>query len=508
MSLRFYVAKRLYSDLTVKPQAVIMKDMLDKWSQTGEFRNVPEDKFVATMRAAQKDRSTSDTALFMCWRRYSKNNPPPTDLINVLLEAPTDFQLGFRQHWARITRLYLDVHKISAERGSVLLLKASRAGCLPVIFGKLKDNLSQDVWMSLVLAVRDAKRDDRLMIGLGLRKCKDNFDAESVKYIHGLVKTRNPKKLAPLIADVLPNDLSVVTRWMSLCEAQKRDVAARLLRNMMMYTGPPVNVNYWQSRLDDVSVVRQEATNLARAWLDIYQASLYAEIGGIFWRRGNEKFKIGLVETAAEKEEFDSLEAWLEDPDSLVVGKDKLLCRIRNDKDGERRKDGHIWHTKLAKALYESNTFKSVEVEYEISGRGSQGDILLEDEHGRDIHIEASIGMTELAHKRNRRLLTGEWLDINRLGRRGNEDADSEREYVKLLNEKVKQLPKTGRNFVIAQCPDGEPKWQSMDGVDLKDNTCAIQIVPPSAHVWCKDMECMGATAKLISESLGDVLSG
>ena len=210
---------------------------MDRWGQTGEFRNVPQDKFVATMLAAQKDRGVADIALVLCWRRYSENNTPPADLIKVLLEAPT--RLGFRQHWARITQLYLDNHKISAERGSVILLKAARAGCLPAIFGKLKDNLSQDVWMSLVLAVGYAKRDDRLMIGLGLRKCRDHFDAGSVEYIHGLVKTRDPKKLAPLIADVLPNDLSVVMKWMSLCEAQKKNVAARLLRNMDTGSRPP-----------------------------------------------------------------------------------------------------------------------------------------------------------------------------------------------------------------------------------------------------------------------------
>ena len=358
--------------------------------------------------------------------------------------------------------------------------------------------------MSLVLAVRDAKRDDRLMIGLGLRKCRDHFDVESVEYMHGLVKTRDPKRLAPLIADVLPNDLSVVTKWMSLCEAQKRDVAARLLRNMDTYTGRPVDVNYWQARLDAVPAVRQEATELVKAWLDLYRASLRAKIGGMFWRRGNEAFKLGLVETAAEREEFDNLEAWLEDPDSEVVGRDELLRKMRNERDGERRKIGHAWHARLAKALYESNAFKSVAVEYEISGRDSRGDILLEDEHGKDIHIEAWGGMTKLSHARIRMFLTGEQFDINKMGRRDDEDGYFKWEYVnRKLNCKVKQLPKTGRNFVIAHSPDEFP-WQSMKGVDLKDNTCVIQVVlPREARVWCGDRERMGATARLVSKSLG-----
>ena len=481
-----------------------MKDMLGRWSRTGEFRDVPQDEFLEVMLAAQKDRSTSDAALFLCWLRY-KNNPPPADLIKVLLDAPTDGWLGHLPHWYLVTRLYLDNHKISVEQGSVLLLKAARAICLPDVFDRLRDNLSQDVWKAMVLAIQDAKGGDLLVMGLELRKCKKHFDAESVKYVHGLVKTRNPKKLAPLIAAVLPDDLSVVTQWMSLCEAQKTDVAVRLLWNMMFVEGSqPFDIDYWQSRLNEACEARREATDLAKAWLDLYQDSLHGKIGEIFWQRGNETFKIGFVETAAEKEEFDNLEAWLEDPDNGVIGKDKLLHKIRNDKDGARRKSGHVWHAKLTKDLYESRKFKSMEVEHEISGSGGAVDILLEDEHGRDIHIEAWDGTTELSHSLIRMLQTGKRFNINKIGQHGIEDAVFGWKHAnRWLNNKVKQLPPTGRNFVLARYPPDEFPWQSMEGVDLKDNVCAIQVVPPRVHVWCRDWKCMGETARLVSESLG-----
>ena len=483
-----------------------MKDVLDRWGQTGEFRDVPTDEFLEVMLAAQKDRSTSDAALFLCWLRYNKSNPPPADMIKVLLEAPIDGWSGRLPHWDHITLLYLDKHKISAKQGSVLLLKAARAICLLAMFDKLSGNLSRDVWLSLVLAVMDAKGGDLLAIRQGLRECRGHFDAESVEYMYGLVKTRTPKKLAPLIAAVLPDDLSVVTQWMSLCEGQKTDVAVRLHDNMMSYMGPPVGIDYWQARLDAVPAVRQEATELLKSWLDLYQASLHYKIGQMLWSSGNETFKIGFVETATEKEKLDNLEAWLEDPDILVVGKDKLLHNVRTDREPwGRRKDGHIWHAKLTRALYESRKFKSVEVEYEMSGRDSRGDIRLEDEHGSDIHIEAWDGMTEATHSMTRMIQTGKRFDINRLGQHDNEDDVFGWKHAnRWLNSKVvKQLPSTGRNFVVAQHPQHELIWQSMEGVDLKDNTCAIQIVPPKAHVWYKNRECMGATARLVSESLG-----
>ena len=480
-----------------------MRDMLDKWSRTGEFRDVPQDKFLKVMLAAQKDGDTAETALDLCYRRY--RDSPPADLIKVLLKTPIAL-LSHSGYWTDVALPYLGKHKISAKRDYSILLQAARADCLPEIFDKLKARHAPEAWEALVLAVRDADGRSLLEIRQGLRECRDHFDEASVKRIHCLVKTRVPKNLAWRIAAVLPDDLSVATLWMSLWnEDQKTDVAASLLENMTMYAGPPVGTDYWQARLDETLTARHEATDPVKSWLDLYRASLHYKIGEKLWQRGNEKFKIGLVETAAEKEEFDNLEAWLEDTETMIAGKDKLLHNMRTDREPWGRwKIGHVWHARLTKALYESRAFKSVEVEYEMSGRDSRGDILLEDEHGKDIHIEAWGGMTEPSHARIRMFLTGEQFDINKMGRRGDEDGYFKWEYINWkINCKVKQLPKTGRNFVIAHSPDEFP-WQSMEGVDLKDNTCVIQVVlPREARVWCGDRECMGATARLISKSLG-----
>ena len=178
---------------------------------------------------------------------------------------------------------------------------------------------------------------------------------------------------------------------------------------------------------------------------------------------------------------------------------------IRTDREpGGRRKSGHVWHATLAKKLYESRLFKSVEVEQKVPGDGGPVDILLEDESGKDVHIEAWDGATEMTHKTRRMILTGERFDMNKLGQRGSENATFEwRHANKWLNKKVSQLPQTGRDFVVAPRPQHEIVWRSMDGVNLKDNTCAIQIDFGVAHVWCKDCKLMGATALSISKALG-----
>ena len=141
----------LYEVLQVVNVEDIMP-ILNRWSKTGEFSDVPPDEFVAIMLTAQKDRNTANAALDLCWRRYDKNNPPPANLIKVLLETPIDGLLGHTPYWELITLLYLSMHKISAEHGSVLLLKAALAGRLSDILGKmLETNRALKVWTAMVL---------------------------------------------------------------------------------------------------------------------------------------------------------------------------------------------------------------------------------------------------------------------------------------------------------------------------------------------------------------------
>ena len=477
---------------------------LEQWWQTGEFKNIPQDAFVATVLAAQKDRKTADTALCLCYRRYSRNNPPPADLIKVLIETPID-SLYHPPYWRENVLPYLGKHKVPAEHGRVLLLKAAYAHCLQDVLDKMLEiNPATEVWKAMVLAVTDAKEVDLHIIRYELRECRDHFSKEAVKLIHEHVKTRSPKVLAPRVAAVLPNELPVAIQWMTLCERQKTDVAVRLLYNMIDPTGSQLfDVEDYQSMLEDACKASQRATDLTKAWLTLYQAFLHYAIGEILWQHGNETFKIGFVESAADREHIDSLETWLEDPDTRIVGKSELLHNIRTDREPwGQRKDGHIWHVKLVKILYESHLFKSVGVEYKVDDKSV--DILLEDEYGKDIHIEAWDGMTEMTYGIRRMLQTGKRFDINKLGQHGDEDDVFGWRYANYwLNRKISQLPQAGRNFVVAQHPPNELIWQSMDGVDLKDNTCAIQIVPPNALVWCKDHECMGAAARLISKALG-----
>ena len=477
-----------------------LQSMLDRWSQTGEFRHIPSDEFMKIVLEAQKDGNAAYTALCLCCRRY-KEGAPPKNLIQALMETPISIMSVDSLYWAQTVQLYLDKHKISAKHGCTLILKAVRANCLQNVFGKMLETNQAKMWEALVLAIKQASKGDLVSMMLQLRKCRNHFTEEAISHIHELVQTREQKVLAPRVAQVLPNDLPVALQWMSLYEKQKTDVAVSLLKNMGTEMGEPQDIQYYQSRLDDVYKAWQEAEDVAKAWLDLYQAQCHYEVGEMLCSRGNEIFKIGLVETAAEKKAIDNLEVWLEDPNTKIAGKEDLLQKLHKSRDGKRRKSGNVWHTRLTKALYESNRFESVGVEQKVSGK--KVDILLEDEHGKDIHIEAWNGVTEMSYRTNRTLQIGERFNINNLGRCGDEDGVFEWKYaLKWLNGKIKQLPPTGRNFVIAQRPYNELVWQNMDGVDLKDNICVMQVMPPRVLVGCKNNERMAITVQLISESL------
>ena len=460
----------------------------------------------------EKDECAAGAALERCSLQYHKRDMPAS-LVNVLLKTPIDDKTRFNasycslKDWPYLVLQYLDNHRVSVKNGSILLQKAVYTDHLSEILNKMLDtNQAREVWESLVLAIAKAEKPDQFNMRLGLRECSGRFNNESIECIHDIMKTRNPKNLAPRIAAVLPNNLSTMMHWMSLCKAQKTDVAAELLCNMTHEQGTQaLDIEYYKSKLDAVREVEQESSGLVKSWIDIYQAFLHFEIGRIFWQRGNEAFKIGFVETVEEKEYVDSLEAWLDDPANKIVGKDDLLHKIRTDREPRgRRDDGYVWHIKLVKMLYESSMFKSVGVERTVGNK--LVDILLEDVSGKDIHIEAWGGMTEVTHGMRRMFQTGEHFDINKIRRCGDgpKDAVFEWEHAnEWLNNKVSQLPPTGRNFVVAQHPQHELIWKSMEGVNLKDNTCVIQIAYPNAIIGCGNYERMGTTARLISEALG-----
>ncbi len=519
----FQIHRMLIFDAKLGGEMKDLKSMLKRWNQTGEYRDIPPDEFVEKIREAQKGGyDMVEDALELCYERYRKDKPP-VRLIKALSETPIRSDDGL---WVEVVQLYLSEHKISVQQGCTLILKAASTTCLQDVFGKMMETNQAKVWGALVLAIKQAGAKDLTAILFGLRKCRDHFDAEGVRHIHELVKTREPRFLAPRVAAVLPNDLPVALQWMFLCEKQKTDVALKLLANMMFVMGEgPFGIDHWQSKLDEASKVKQKtadlvdawldlehasvvsdqkranAISLVDAWLDLYIARIHAKIHHMFWRRGNNTFKIGFIETAAEKKERDGLEAWLEDPNTKIVGKCILVHKLHTVRDWKRRKEGNVWHTKLAKLFYESGMFKSVGVERKVSDKTV--DILLEDEYGKDIHIEAWDGMTEMSYNIQKSLQWGERFNINNLGRCGDEDGVFEWKHaLKWLNGKIKQLPPTGRNFVIAQRPYNELVWQSMDGVDLKDNICVMQVMPPNALVGCKNNERMAITVQLISESL------
>ena len=411
-----------YINRQAMQQKVNVEDTLWRWSQNYEYRNIPQDRFVEIMLAAQKDSITATNALRLCHMRYDKDSPPPSSLLEVLLKTQTGSLPNHQLcgYWIDVALLYLDKHKIQVKDRSTLLLQAARAHYLQDILDKmLKTKPVEETWKAFVLAVKKADRAHLIALRFGLRKCKDYFKKEGViELIHEHIETRDPKYLAPRVAYVLPNDLSVAMKWMSLCEKQKTDVAVRLLDNMLSHAGEPLDVDDWQSRLDEATKAMQKAPKLVNAWLSIYRASVHGQIAAMLWDDGNDTFKIGFVETLEEKKYRDSLETWLEDPNINIYGKGKLLHTIRTDRElGGRRKDGHIWHAALAKVLYESHLFKSVGVECEVDGKTV--DILLEDELAKNIHIEAWDGMTETSHGMRRMLQTGEVFDINKLGRSG-----------------------------------------------------------------------------------------
>ena len=399
--------------------------------------------------------------------------------------------------WKENILRYIKRWSVNAKDGRSLLTVALRYICWEDILGAMleSETPNRTVWESVVGVIERSTPTDVSLIRHGMSKCKECIDMDALDTLYRLAKTRRPERLTPRIASVLPDDLGLMTRWMSLCK--RPDVARALASNAVSVQGDQCNqIRYFEQKLEEACNVRRGAGGMVSAWLDIYQAKLHECLSNLLEYRSNITLKLDMVESAEERTWRDELEKWLEN--SGLPGAGALLDNLRNDKHGSRRKDGYVWHAFLARRLAGSGAFGSVELEHEWKDRSEtkKVDMRLSDDLGDDIHIEAWDGQTKQSYHVARRLILGKLDEENHF-----EDWPSAN---KKLAEKAEQLPDSGRNFVIADMPQGEPMWQSMAGVKFDDSLCVMQVAAGRGIIsaWCRPDYRHVETVRRMSKSL------
>ena len=175
-------------------------------------------------------------------------------------------------------------------------------------------------------------------------------------------------------------------------------------------------------------------------------------------------------ETTDETAHNDELEHWMNQHINHIQNLEKLLNKFRDERDGQRRKDGHVFHAELVKCFYEQDSsLKVISVERNNIERDTDVDIELED----NILIQAWRGAMPLDHELGN-ILSGkrDRFDINWC------------EELKPVLKKLRQLPsKIGKGFVINCVPNANGFEPSPLYKFCTENKCVMMIRKDKPHI-------------------------
>ena len=313
------------------------------------------------------------------------------------------------------------------------------------------------------------------------------------KWVDGNVKYR-----AHTMASVLPNDLNTMTKWISLYhEKNKANIALALLDNVLTGSIEGTHEEHYRHKLDEVITAKSNTDNpVVLDWLKGYEAALLFRLGEVLQFQMFDAFGVGKIETIEEENIRDLLRQWLGNHID-IKNIDVFLHKFDNEKDGNRRLDGNVWHGELIKLFYEDGTFPIAEVEYKrkIKGKTIDIDIKLIDQNNikEQINIQAWYGMSKIGHGIWRTLNTGTSSDMS-----GFTWSD---EYA-TLQYKINQLPKRGQNFVINRAPNTSPTLISSHNL-LTNRVCVMQVRDSHVNIHYLSSFKYKKTAHRIAEILG-----
>ena len=219
---------------------------------------------------------TNEYELIKYYSRFSSDNPPNGGFNEMLLVVSQD-----DDRWWDFLDLYLSTNKISVDEYVRLLRKTfvENVHGVGMLFDEIFGSKTQDpndIWEALVLLVGD-NTSNLTTIRHGLRKCKDHFNEDTLGLVYSIANTKQSDTLTSRIASVLPDDIRILTQWLSLCERQKRNVGLCLYENAgnVDYSNPR-RVEFYEEKLNDTFM--QEPSDLVGAWLDLCRSMFYRKI--------------------------------------------------------------------------------------------------------------------------------------------------------------------------------------------------------------------------------------
>lgn len=478
------------------------------WRSMGiKIKDVPEPSLEKLVRALLAcNRHSRRAALEMCKRYYVGSNLSlPRYVRTMLLAIHADVFLTGQGieffYWKNLLIKWLNEHPDDTALISKSLEIALKyfpkhyAGgeWLSVLSVMLKQN-KEGTWKSILRLILEQK--NRIKMNSLLHGLGDVLsDGEALATIRRWVDA-DPKPRALVVASALPNNLDTMTKLVSLySKKNKAEVALRLIDNVLTGSYGGAKEEHYRQKIGEVEAAKKGASDLVLDWLRGCEAILLLRLADVLWFQMSERFGIGKTESEKEKVDRDSLRDWLEkhmDIKNMQV----FLNKFDNEKDGQRRQDGNVWHAELVKLLYEDDAFTVDEVECKKveDGKTIDVDIKLTDKDNPDerVNIQAWDGMSRTGHGNRRMLRTGVAPDLSRF------DWPDEH---KDLRHKIDQLPKLGQNFVIQKTSSMSLAHVASHDL-LTDSACVLQVRDTHINVYCLSSFKYKGTARKMAKML------
>ena len=473
-----------------------------------KLEDVPEtslEKLVCSLLMC--DSRSRSTVSELCARYYDKNDNVPRYVLDILLDIHSDVLSSPNSefhYWKKLLIKSIKIHSPGAKFILELLriaLEYSRKPCTygswPEILTAMLEQNKKVTWKSILRLMEESENHVKIK---RLLKNRTGVLDDSVALEVIQKWTNDDMKHRPsIMASVLPNDLDTMTRWISLYHKKnKSEIALRLLNNILTGIIKGTYEEHYREKIKECEVAKKNASEgVVLDWLKGYEAELLFRLGNVLQFQMFDAFGVGKTESLEEKDGRDSLRQWLGECKG-VRNMSAFLKKFDSEKDGTRRLDGNIWHGKLIKSFYSDDTFLVTYVEYKRKREGGKPidvDIKLIDKNNprEQINIQVWEGTSETGHGIRRMMNTGIPPNVSGF--------DWPKEHT-TLEYKIKQLPKTGQNFVINKSSDSTLSY--IKSYDLLTNCiCVMQVRESWVNVYHLSSFKYMKTARKIIEILG-----
>ncbi len=359
-----------------------------------KIEDIPEASLEKLVRALLMcDSRSRNTALELCATYYHKSNNVPRYVRDMLLDvhsivfSPPD--IGFH-YWKELLIKSIEGRTPGTQFISELLqitLKYAPQhfvdGGWPAILTAMLEQNKKATWKSILCLMEE--RGNPIKIKYLLKNRTGVLDDRVALEVIQKWIDKDLKHRVPIMASVLPNDIDTMTKWISLYHKKdKSEIALRLLDNILSGSIKGTYEEHYRQKIKECEAAKKNANdNVVLDWLKGYEAELLFRLGRVLQFQMFDAFEVGKTESLEEKNERDSLREWLGECTGIRNMR-AFLKKFDDEKHGNRRLDGNIWHGKLIKLFYSDDTFLVSYVEYKRKkkdGKSIDADIKLIDKN-------------------------------------------------------------------------------------------------------------------------------